>query len=220
LYPFVLEEVMMNKFHLSAGCILLIGLNAFLNSGLYSGGINKQIYFNVEEELEHRQLQDATVYDTSEVAVPLSYTHVANVWDPVGQTDQPVFWYLAKCGGATFSTIIAKCLGLVQCSPKGDSTGKTILNAPPVQVVIHDDDQGKYLNVNPVNAQGMYLLASEDVVGKKQADIIITPRVTDAGELVTPSNPGRFMVMLRHPVSCLVCLKLLRVHGLFSQSSR
>ena len=197
----------MNKFQLSAACVLLIGLNALLNSGLTSGRRDKQLYFNVEEEPDHRQLQVSSEYNTSEVAVPITYYHVANVWEPVGLTDQPVFWYISKCGGATFSTIVAKCLDVVQCSPKGDSTGKVIPNAPPVEVVIHDDDQGKYLNVNPVDAQGMYLLASENVVGKKQADIIITPRVTDAGDLMSQLNHGRFMVMLRHPVSKRVSSK-------------
>ncbi len=197
----------MNKFQLPAACVLLIGLNALLNSGLNSGRSDKQLYFNAEEELDHRELQVFSEYNTFVEEVPISFSNVANVWDPVGQTDQPVFWYIAKCGGATFSTIIAKCLHVVQCSPKGDSTGKMIPNAPPVEVVIHNDDHGKYLNVNPVDAQGMYLLASQNVVANKQADIIITPLVTDAGDLMSTLNPGRFMVMLRHPVSHRVSSK-------------
>lgn len=56
------------------------------------------------------------------------------------------------------------------------------------------------MNVNPVNAAGMALLGSENVVPNRLADIIITPRVHDAGSLMSSANAGRFMVMLRHPV--------------------
>lgn len=46
----------------------------------------------------------------------------------------------------------------------------------------------------------MATLASEGVVAAGTADIIITPRVTDAGGLVSAANKARFIVMLRHPV--------------------
>jgi hypothetical protein len=184
----------MNKYLLASGFLLLIGLNTFLNSG--KG--NDELKFKVDDQ-ENRKLQGS--YDTSSVALPPAYDNVANVWEPLAPTDQPVFWYISKCGGATFSSIIAKCLAVVQCSPKGDSTGKNIPAAPPVKVITHDDDQGRYLNVNPISAHGMQTLASEDVVAKKMADIIITPRVSDAGGLMSSSSAGRFMVMMRHPVS-------------------
>ena len=192
----------MKKYIIPAGFILLIGLNAVFNGGKQAQG--RQLKFQADDST-HRRLNGA--YDISETEVPATYVHTKNVWDPIAPSDQPVFWYIGKCGGATFASIVAKCLGVVQCSPKGDSTGKIIPSAPGVEVIIHDDDQGKYLNINPVSSQGMALLASTNVVGNRQADIIITPRVADAGNLMTEHNKGRFMVMFRHPVSiALSCL--------------
>jgi hypothetical protein len=76
----------------------------------------------------------------------------------------------------------------------------SLLTSQSVQVVTHDDDQGKYLNINPVSAAGMALIGSENVIPNRVADIIITPRIHDAGALMSATNAGRFMVMLRHPV--------------------
>jgi len=44
------------------------------------------------------------------------------------------------------------------------------------------------------------MIGSENVVANRLADIIITPRVHDAGGIMSSTNAGRFMVMLRHPV--------------------
>lgn len=163
-----------------------------------SVGKSRQLSF-VPDDSRHRKL--AGSYDTTIATSPAEYDNSAYVWEGIAGTDQPIFWYIGKSGGATFSSIIAKCLGVTQASPKGDSTGKVIPMAPPVITVTHDDDQGKYLNVNPVNAAGIAQMVAEGVVASNQADIIITPRVTDAASSLTSAqNKGRFMVMMRHPV--------------------
>lgn len=115
---------MNNKLIAPAGLLMVAAMFAFVNNGEQT----RQLSFNPDSGTQHRKLQ--STYDTTVAPVPDAYAHVGNVWDPVVATDQPVFWYLAKCGGATFSTVVAKCLGVVQCSPKGDSTGKTIPPAP------------------------------------------------------------------------------------------
>jgi hypothetical protein len=180
--------------------LTLIGVLCFICS--------QYLYYNMKArdakslhigENQHRLLLQS--YDTSDTKVPSMYSHVANVWTAPEPSDQAVFWYVAKSGGATFSSIVAKCLGIVQCSPKGDFTGKAIPNAPPAQIITHDDDFGKYLNINPISLDGISTLASEGVIDKKLVDIIISPRIIELANLMTPSNAGRFMVMLRHPVS-------------------
>jgi hypothetical protein len=107
---------------------LLVAVSMFALMGNMSQQSREQLNFQPETQVQHRRLQGT--YDTSVSEIPAAYMHAANVWDPLVASDQPVFWYLAKCGGATFASVVAKCLGVVQCSPKGDSTGKAIPSAP------------------------------------------------------------------------------------------
>jgi hypothetical protein len=108
-----------------AGLLVAAAMFALMGS---SSQRARQLSFQPESQVHNRRLE--RTYDTTVTGLPAAYGNVANVWDPLAGSDQPVFWYIAKCGGATFASVVAKCLGVVQCSPKGDSTGKVIPSAP------------------------------------------------------------------------------------------
>jgi hypothetical protein len=83
---------------------------------------------SVEESNDQRSLDNR--YDESTSSLPAFTDSFTNVWDPIQASDQPIFWYIGLAGGQTFTSIAAKCLGLVQCSPKSPGNGTQIALAP------------------------------------------------------------------------------------------
>jgi hypothetical protein len=100
----------------------VVALATFMN---FNGGGNN---LNNESDSDRRRLLNG--YDDSLANLPSYTDNFANVWDPFQPTDQAIFWYIGLAGGQTFTNIAAKCLGLTQCSPKGDANGTEIPPAP------------------------------------------------------------------------------------------
>jgi len=72
-----------------------------------------------------------------------------------------------------------------------------------VTTVIHSDDQGKYLNIDPSTSEGLNQVVTYDAAN--QADMLVAPLLSETLSTVpTAEHQGRVFMFIRHPVKRIV----------------
>jgi hypothetical protein len=127
-----------------------------------------------------------------------------DVWDPLLESDVPVFWHIPKAGGSTFKNIMGACHRLVLASATGIKEGHA--NDTELAIVKIGGDPAsriepsRFVNVDTTHLPCLEKAQHLGLVKSPLTDVIVVRHLFEAENLFNPQQRGRVFAVFRHPV--------------------
>eukprot|EP00591_Stephanopyxis_turris_P012751 CAMPEP_0195514338 /NCGR_PEP_ID=MMETSP0794_2-20130614/5758_1 /TAXON_ID=515487 /ORGANISM="Stephanopyxis turris, Strain CCMP 815" /LENGTH=296 /DNA_ID=CAMNT_0040642561 /DNA_START=1 /DNA_END=891 /DNA_ORIENTATION=- len=122
-----------------------------------------------------------------------------NVWEPVTDSDTPVFWHIAKAGGSTFKDIFGLCHQLTEACEVGIQDGHD-KDSEIGAFHIGGNMDNKYVNVDTTNIPGLERAKNMGMIQSGLADVVIIRQLFHVNSLFDSDHKGRLFAVFRHPV--------------------